>query len=116
MKKTLITLGSISVFAAGAYLAFRFSPVGKYALKTYILKKTAALAKNNNAAFNRKKQEAELDKLSYKQLELLARWAREFTKTDPNSPKKRSLIAAKVKQAGVTKTINTNAFPFLFGT
>ena len=92
MKKVAITLFGISVFAGLGYLAFAHTPVGKNSLTKWLLKKWNEAAKKQDKELNNDKLKAELKKLKYSDLELLAA----FTWAFPSLPKE-SAFEGKTK-------------------
>lgn len=91
MKKVAITLFGISVFAGLGYLAFAKTPVGKNSLTKWLLKRWNEAAKQKNKELDNDKLKAELKKLKYNDLELLAA----YTWTMPVIPEKESEITEK---------------------
>ena len=72
MKKVAIVMFGISVFAGLGYLAFANTPLGKIQLSKWLLKKWNEAAKKKGKELDNDKLKAELQKLKYSDLEMLA--------------------------------------------
>ena len=79
MKKTLIALLGISVFAGAGYAAWAYTPIGKSTLSKWLLRKWEVMAKRKGKSLDIEKLAGELKKLKYSDHELLAR----YTRLDP---------------------------------
>lgn len=77
-KKVTVILFGISVFAGLGYLAFAHTPVGKNSLTKWLLKKWNEAAKQKNRELDNDKLKAELKKLKYSDLEVLAAYTWAF--------------------------------------
>ena len=72
MKTALKIFLGLSLLGGVAYTAFRFSPLGKKSLCKWLLDRWASISEKQ--PFEREQIQAELEKLDYPDLELLARY------------------------------------------
>lgn len=94
MKKTLIALLGISVFAGAGYAAWAYTPIGKNTLTKWLIKKWEQLAQRNDKTLDKEKLSKELKKLKYSDHELLAR----YTMLDPIGKEREGKLNAKAEQ------------------
>lgn len=74
MKKTLIALFGVSVFAGMGYTLWAFTPVGKQVLSRWLIRRWQKMAKRKGVTLDAGKLSAELAKLNYPDHELLFRY------------------------------------------
>lgn len=72
MKKTLLVMFGISVFAGAGYLAWAYTPVGRKVLSRWLMKKWTELAEAQHQYIAPDKLKQELNRLPYDDHELLA--------------------------------------------
>ena len=94
MKKTLIALFGISVFAGAGYAAWAYTPIGKNALSKWLLKKWEQMAKRKDKSLDKEKLANELKKLEYSDHELLVK----YTLLDPFAKDEKGQLTGKAKQ------------------
>ena len=94
MKKTLIALLGISVFAGAGYAAWAFTPIGKNTLSKWLIKKWEKMAKRKDKTLNKEKLATELKKLDYSDHELLVK----YTMLDPFAKDEKGELTGKNKE------------------
>lgn len=94
MKKTLIALFGISVFAGAGYAAWAYTPVGKSTLAKWLLKKWGKMAEREEKKLDKEKLTNELARLDYEDHELLFR----YTLLDPFAKDDKGKLTGKTKQ------------------
>lgn len=94
MKKTLIALFGISVFAGAGYAAWAYTPLGKNTLAKWLIKKWDKMAERENKKLDKDKLIKELAKLDYSDHELLFR----YTLLDPFAKDDKGELTGKAKQ------------------
>ena len=94
MKKTLIALFGISVFAGAGYAAWAYTPIGKSTLAKLLLKKWGKMAEREEKKLDKEKLTKELAKLDYADHELLFR----YTLLDPFAKDDKGELKGKTKQ------------------
>ena len=93
MKKTLIALFGVSVFAGVGYLAWAYTPVGKATLSKWLLKKWEQMAKREKKTSDKEFLTQELKKLNYSDHELLVK----DTMLDPLGKEKEGKLNEKAE-------------------
>lgn len=73
MKKRLLIMFGISVFAGAGYVAWAYTPIGKHVLAGWLLKKWKAIAARRHRVIDVDNLRKELARLSYPDHELLTR-------------------------------------------
>jgi hypothetical protein len=98
MKKTLIIMFGISMFAGAGYFVWAFTPLGKTVLSKWLLKKWKQAFDEVKATMDEKKLAAELMKLNYEDHEMLVR----FTRMDILRKAKENRIDKETEMKAIT--------------